>query len=53
MNLLFAALGVWIAVEGLISLTYWAWVDGTLMNKGAQAVRVVRTLIGVAMVVLS
>jgi threonine/homoserine/homoserine lactone efflux protein len=51
MNLLFKAIGVWIAFDGLVSLTYWAWVDGTLMNKTAQAVRVVRTLMGVVLVV--
>ena len=53
MSLLLKALGAWVVFDGVVSLTYFAWKDGTLRDPVAQGVRVVRTLVGLALVVLS
>jgi len=53
MNLLLAVLGAWIMFDGIVSMTYFAKVDGTLTNPLDQGVRVVRVLAGLAVVLLS
>jgi hypothetical protein len=52
-NYIMAILGGWIIFDGLISLTYFAWIDKTLKNPLDQAVRVVRTAAGIGIVILS
>jgi hypothetical protein len=52
MTILYKVLGAWIAFDGIVSMTYFAKIDGTLRNKQDQGIRILRTLIGLAFVIL-
>jgi hypothetical protein len=47
------ALGIWIVFDGIVSLTYFAWfVDNTKKNVLDQAIRIVRIIVGVAVIII-
>lgn len=54
MNLVLLALGIWIAFDGIVSATYFAkYVDKTTKNLADQAIRVVRMIVGAAVITIS
>jgi hypothetical protein len=47
-------LGAWIIFDGLLSMLYFAWyIDHTFGNWQDQAVRIVRTAVGIAIILIA
>ena len=52
MNWILLICGIWIIFDGTVSATYFAHIDKTTKNWYDQAVRVVRTIVGVVVLAL-